>query len=46
MRRKTINGSQRRAQVMRDRIGESFQLLVGGFELCGALDHALLQLIV
>ena len=42
--RKSIHGAQGRTQIVRDRIGERFELLVRGLELCGALDHALLQI--
>src|ERR1700730_13500451 len=34
------------AQIVSNRIGEGFQFLVGGFELCGALNYALLQFLV
>ena len=39
-----VDAAQRRAQVVRDRVAERLQLLVGRFELGGALAHALLEL--
>jgi len=39
-----VEGAQRRAQVVRDRVGERLQLFVGGVELGGACPDALLQL--
>ena len=39
-----VDAAQRRAQVVRDRIGKRFQFLVGGFELSGALTNPLFQL--
>src|SRR4051812_1515839 len=38
--------AQRSAKVVRDRIPERFELLVGGFELGGAFLYALLELLV
>jgi hypothetical protein len=39
-----VHGAQRRTQVMRNRIGEGFEFLVGCFELGSAVAHAPLQL--
>ena len=40
----SVDGTERRPQIVGDRIGESLEFLVGLFELLGALRHALLQL--
>ena len=37
------HGAKRRAQVMRNGVGETVQFLVGGGEYGGAFDHALFQ---
>src|ERR1035438_3768786 len=42
--RKAVDGSQRRAEIVRNRIGEGFQFVVGGFQLSGAFLNAFLQL--
>ena len=39
-----VDPTQRRAKIVRHRIGEGFQLLVGGLELDGAVLNALFQL--
>ena len=41
--RESVDCAQRRLQVVRDRIGEAFQLVVRALELGGALRHALLE---
>ena len=41
----TVDRPQRRAQIVRNRIGKCLQLLVGGLQFLGALVHAQLKLI-
>ncbi len=41
-----VDRAQRRAQVVRHRVGEGLELLVGRAQLAGALEHALLELLV
>ncbi len=41
-----VDAAKRRAQIVRDRIGECFQLFVGSSELRSTFLNALLQLIV
>ena len=44
--RESIDVAERRAQVVRDGIGERLQLLVGGLQLRRAVSNALFQLFV
>src|SRR5258708_3812611 len=44
--RKSIDMAQRRTEVMRNRIGEGFQFVVGSCKLCGTLSHATLQVFI
>src|SRR5438445_10954405 len=42
----TSDVPQRGSQIVRNRVGKSFQLFVGGFQLCGALHYSLLEFVV
>ena len=44
--RETVDCPQRRAQVVRDGVGEGFEFSVGGFKFFGALTNSLLKFIV
>ena len=41
--REPVDRAQRRLQVVRDRVGKAFELVVRALELVGALAHALLE---
>src|SRR5258708_3812609 len=44
--RKSIDMAQRRTEVMRNRIGEGFQFVVGSCKLCGTVRDATLQVFI
>ncbi len=44
--REAVDGAQRRAQVVRNRIGKRLQFLVGRFQLRRALGDALFQFLI